>query len=151
MVFLRHFGCTFTRQILRQLQELKTEADRHGARLVLVHMLHKGGETRYLPHPDGIARISDPGCDLYRAFGLGKGTFMELFGPQVMWRMAVALCKGCGIGHLAGDGFQMPGAFLFRDGTILRSQRARNQSELPNLPGLFEGLPEPEPGATVPA
>lgn len=149
MVFLRHFGCTFTRQILRELQSLKEETDRHGARLVLVHMLEEGDESNYLEARKEIARIADPMCELYRAFGLGKGGFIELFGPQVIFRMSVALIRGCGVGHLAGDGLQMPGAFLFRNGEIISAQRARNQAELPDLPRLFEGLPEPAERETV--
>ncbi|MGB6221411.1 hypothetical protein [Haloferula sp.] len=151
MVFLRHFGCTFTRQILRELQSLKDEADRHGARLVLVHMLEEGDESAYLEPRKGIARIADPMCELYRAFGLGKGGFLELFGPHVIFRMSVALIRGCGVGHLAGDGLQMPGAFLYRDGKIISAQRAQTQADLPDLPRLFEGLPEPAPSNGAPA
>ena len=140
LVFLRHFGCTFTRQILRQLQDLQKEADRHDARLVLVHMLQKGRETHYLGQRSGVARIADPMCELYRSFGLGKGGFLELFGPRVWLRGAVAVFKGCGVGHLAGDGLQMPGAFLVRDSAVLSSQPARTASDLPDLPRLFEGM-----------
>jgi len=140
LVFLRHFGCTFTRQILRHLQDLQQEADRHNARLVLVHMLQKGRETHYLGQRSGVARIADPMCELYRAFGLGKGGFLELFGPRVWLRGAVAVFKGCGVGHLAGDGLQMPGAFLLRDSAVISRQPARTASDLPDLPRLFEGL-----------
>ena len=151
MVFLRHFGCTFTRQILGQLQSLKDEADRRGARLVLVHMLEQGDESQYLSPRKGIARISDPMCELYRTFGLGKGGFIELFGPKVLIRMGFSIIRGCGVGHLAGDGLQMPGAFLFQDGEIISAQPAHNQAELPDLPKLFQGLPEPTPRETVQA
>lgn len=151
LVFLRHFGCTFTRQILRHLEEIKAEADRHGARLVLVHMLQQGHETRYLGQKSGVARIADPLCELYRAFGLGKGGFLELFGPRVWLPTLFALVRGCGMGHLAGDGLQMPGAFLIRDGRILATQKPRSQAYLPDLPRLFEGLPSPESPEKVPA
>lgn len=139
LVFLRHFGCTFTRQILKSLQELKTVAENNGSRLVLVHMLQHGDEQDYLATAasSSIPRIADPNCELYRAFGLGKGGFFELFGPRVWLRGALALFKGCGVGHLAGDGLQMPGAFLFRDGKILSSQPAKSASDLPDLPILF--------------
>lgn len=146
LVFLRHFGCTFTRQILRHLQDLQQEADRHNARLVLVHMLQKGRETHYLGQRSGVARIADPMCELYRAFGLGKGGFFELFGPRVWLRGAVSVFKGCGVGHLAGDGLQMPGAFLLRDSAVISRQPARTASDLPDLPRLFEGL-QPAAGA----
>jgi hypothetical protein len=151
MVFLRHFGCTFTRQILRGLEGIQREATAHGAELVLVHMLQNGKETKFLGERSGVARIADPRCELYRAFGLGKGGFLELFGPHVWWRGAVAIFHGCGVGHLAGDGLQMPGAFLFRDGKIISSQRARSAADLPDLPGLFQSLPSPASRDTVSA
>lgn len=140
LVFLRHFGCTFTRQILRSLEEMQTEARSRGATLILVHMMQSGQETQYLGDHSDVPRIADPRCELYRAFGLGKGGFFELFGPRVWWRGAIALFRGCGVGHLAGDGLQMPGAFLFRDGQVLSTQRAHSAAELPDLPGLFDGL-----------
>lgn len=143
LVFLRHFGCTFTRQILRRLEEFQEPAQAHGAELVLVHMLKDGGEIRYLAGHGDVARVADPRCELYRAFGLGRGGLMELFGPRVWWLGAVSIFKGCGVGHLAGNGLQMPGAFLFRDGKIIASQRAKSASDLPDIPQLFAGLPAP--------
>jgi len=151
LVFLRHFGCTFTRQILRGLENIQREATAHGAELVLVHMLQSGKETTFLGERSGVARIADPRCELYRAFGLGKGGFLELFGPHVWWRGAISIFKGCGVGHLAGDGLQMPGAFLFRDGKIVSSQRAQSAADLPDLPGLFQELPSPDSRDTVSA
>ena len=110
-------------------------------------MMQRGGENQYLSSGDGIARIADPMCELYRAFGLGKGGFLELFGPRVWLRGAIAMFRGCGVGPLAGDGLQMPGAFLFRNGKIISSQPARRASDLPDLPALFHGLPERPPAA----
>ncbi len=141
LVFLRHFGCTFTRQILRGLEQLQHEAASRGGELVLVHMLKSGEELRYLGGHDDVARIADPKCELYRAFGLGRGGLMELFGPRVWWLGAVSIFKGCGVGHLAGDGLQMPGAFIFRDGRIVAAQRARSAADLPDLPALFADQP----------
>ena len=149
LVFLRHFGCTFTRQILLHLEDLKREADNHGARLVLVHMLQKGREADYLGQRNGVLRVADPVCELYRAFGLGKGGFLELFGPRVWLRGAISVFKGCGVGHLAGDGLQMPGAFLVKDSRVISSQPARSASDLPDLPKLFEGLRAAMPGEKV--
>lgn len=139
LVFLRHFGCTFTRQILRSLQDLKAQAQSNNSQLVLVHMMQESDSQDYLTSSASstIPRIADPNCELYRAFGLGKGGFLELFGPRVWLRGALALFKGCGVGHLAGDGLQMPGAFLYRDGQILAQQPAQTASDLPDLPRLF--------------
>lgn len=141
LVFLRHFGCTFTRQILKGLQDLEKQAKANGAELVLVHMLQSGQEANYLGQKSDIRRIADPRCELYRAFGLGKGGFLELFGPHVWWRGIVAVFKGCGVGHLAGDGLQMPGAFLFHKGSIVAAQPAHTAADLPDLPSLFQNSP----------
>jgi len=139
VVFLRHFGCTFTRRILRGLETLKTEADRNGARLVLVHMLREGSEAAYLPgDPQAVARIADPECRLYRAFGLGRGGLLELFGPQVWVPMAISLLRGCGMGYPVSDGAQMPGAFLFHQGRVTACQLPRSQAFLPDLARLFD-------------
>ncbi len=144
LIFLRHFGCTFTRQILRGLEGIQGEARARGARLILVHMLRGGSEIRYLSGHDDIASIADPHCELYRAFGLGKGGIVELFGPRVWWLGFVSIFKGCGVGHLAGDGRQMPGAFLFHKGKIIASQRARSASDLPDLAALFNARKKAE-------
>jgi hypothetical protein len=137
LVFLRHFGCTFTRQILRGLEDIQRNASSHNAELVLVHMLKNGDEIRYLARHSDVTRIADPKCELYRAFGLGKGGLLELFGPRIWWFGFLSIYKGCGAGLLAGEGRQMPGAFLFYDGEIVSSQRARSASDLPDLEALF--------------
>jgi hypothetical protein len=138
LVFLRHFGCTFTRQILRGLQDLEQEAKQQNASLILVHMLQSGEEIDYLGRNSEVPRIADPRCELYRAFGLGKGGFFELFGPHVWWRGMIAVFKGCGVGHLAGDGLQMPGVFVFHQGKIIASQPAQTAADLPDLSALFK-------------
>jgi hypothetical protein len=148
LVFLRHFGCTFTRQILRGLEEIHHMALARGAELVLVHMLKSGSELRYLTGHSDVARIADPQCELYRSFGLRKGGFNELLGPRVWWLGFLSVFKGCGVGHLAGNGRQMPGAFLFHRGEIIASQRAKSASDLPDLPGLFDTLQSTGTAAT---
>ena len=140
LVFLRHFGCTFTRAILRKLQDLQADCTEHDARLVLVHMLQSGDENSYLPSDD-VARIADPECELYKAFGLGKGGIRELLGPIVWVRGFRAFFSGCGVGRIAGDGRQMPGTFLFHKGEIIAARPAKNASELPDIEGIFQDLP----------
>lgn len=137
LVFLRHFGCTFTRQIIKGLDQLQQQAQAAGAELVLVHMLKSGTETKYLSNHSDVTRIADPECKLYRAFGLGRGNFIELFGPRVWWLGMVSVFKGCAVGHLAGDGLQMPGAFIYHNGRLTAARRAKSASELPDLPTLL--------------
>lgn len=65
--------------------------------------------------------FSDPGCVLYGALKLRRGTFMQLFGPKVFLNGAMALLRGHGVDKLEGDGFQMPGAFVLEGDRVLRS------------------------------
>jgi len=147
LVFLRHFGCTFTRQLLRGLQEIQQLAKSHGAELVLVHMMPSGAELPYLTGRGEVTRIADPLRELYRAFGLAQGGVRELLGPRVWWHGLLSIVKGCGVGHLAGDGRQMPGVFLYHHDRVLAAQRARSASDLPDLPRLFDSLARDEPAA----
>jgi len=142
VVFMRHFGCTFTRQLLRKLSSLEEQTKQHEAKLVLVHMLQSGEETTYL-NRNTIARVSDPYCELYQTFGLGKGGLLALFGPTVILQGTLALIRGCGVGHLAGDGLQLPGAFIVKNGEIIKAQRAKTAASLPQLEKLFD-TPAPE-------
>lgn len=137
-VFLRHFGCTFTRQTLRGLERIMKETEENDAKLVLVHMLKSGEELKYLGKHDPVARVADPKCELYRAFGLGKGGVVELFGPKVWIPGITALLKGCGVGFFAGNVLQMPGAFIFHKGKIIAAKKAESAADQPDLKALFK-------------
>ncbi len=138
LVFLRHFGCTFTKQLLQRLQQIKADTEARGGRLVLVHMMERGQARKYLRSRSEVARIADPYCELYRTFGLGKGGFWELLGPKVWLHALVNLFHGCAQTKVVGDGLQMPGAFLFRDNRIIAAQPAKSAADLPDLERLFK-------------
>ena len=71
-------------------------------------------------------RFADPDCRLYRAFGLNRGNFRQVLGWAVWKRgLRAALVEGHGLGRLAGDGFQLCGAFLIEAGRIVSAFRAR--------------------------
>src|ERR1700732_4592555 len=62
LVFLRHFGCSFCRQAISDVAELRPELDRRGVRPVFVHL---GTPERAKPFFDyygigGVERVSDP-------------------------------------------------------------------------------------------
>ncbi|MEM0924835.1 MAG: AhpC/TSA family protein, partial [Planctomycetota bacterium] len=80
-----------------------------------------------------VDRISDPLCSLYQAYELQRGRFTQHFGPSVWWRgFLAAIVNRHGVGSLGGDGFQMPGAFLIRNGRIRRAFRHETAASRPN-------------------
>ncbi len=142
LVFLRHAGCTFCREALADLAARKPEIEENGTRLVLVHMGSEQHGSRFFQKYglESVPQISDPKKSLYRAFGLRRGTFGDLFGPKVWLRGFEAGILGRhGVGRLVGDGFQMPGAFLLFHGEVVRSYRHQSAADRPDYMALVTG------------
>ncbi len=142
LVFLRHTGCTFCREALADLAQRRQELESAGARLVLVHMSREEEGRRFLARYglENVETISDPERAIYRAFGLPRGSFGDLFGPRVWVRgFQAGILAGHGVGALAGDGFQMPGVFLLFHGEIIRSYRHQSASDRPDYFSLVTG------------
>jgi peroxiredoxin len=142
LVFLRHAGCTFCREALADLAKKRPIIERNGTRLVLVHMGSDEQGARFFGRYglQDVQRISDPERNLYRAFGLPRGSFGDLFGPRVWLRGFQAGILGRhGVGSLVGDGFQMPGVFLLYFGEVVRSYRHQSAADRPDYLQLVTG------------
>ena len=135
LVFLRHFGCTFCRETLADLRVQRSRLEAAGVRIALVHMSPDADAAEFFARYglDDVARFSDPGRGLYRRFALRRGDWGQLFGLAVWFRGARAIfADGHGLGALAGDGFQMPGAFLVLNGKIVREYRHETAASRPD-------------------
>ena len=110
-----------------------------GTQLAFVHM---GAEEDARPifakyGMEDVARVSDPEAQLYDAFGLARGTALQLLGPKVIWRgIGTALHAGHGFGRIIGDPTRMPGVFLLVDGSIVREFRHQTSADRPDYEGL---------------
>jgi hypothetical protein len=78
-----------------------------------------------------IDQFSDPTCRLFRAFELARGRWWQLMGPAV-WRRGLVTIFRHGLGPIDGDGFQMPGTFLLKDGKIAAAYRHRTAADRPD-------------------
>ena len=148
VVFLRHAGCTFCREALADLADQREEIEAGGCGIVLVHM---GDNERdeFLFDAYGLAdipRFADPECRLYRLFGLDMGRFSELLGPMVWLRgFTASLINGHGFGRLRGNGFQMPGVYLYHHGQISGGFQHSRSSDRPNYAALARQFSAPGP------
>ena len=140
LVFLRHFGCTFCREALADIAARQAEIEAAGTQLVFVHMSPNEVAERYFQRYDlaGAVHISDPDCRYYRAFGLLKGNFRQLFGLQSWIRgFNAGVVNGHGVGtRQLGDGFQMPGIFVIQGGEVRESFVHKLASDRPDYEGL---------------
>lgn len=139
VVFLRHTGCTFCRETLADLQAQRQKLESRGITLALVHMSDPLEATRTMSRYalDSNHRFSDPQCELYRAFGLRRGSFQQLFGVKVWLRgFAAAIVGSHGIGRMKGDGFRMPGVFFLDRGKIVSHFYAQSVADRPDYLGI---------------
>jgi peroxiredoxin len=136
VVFLRHFGCTFCREALADLARQRAELERQGLRLVLVHLSSEEKAARFIGRYGlgDLPRIANPTQELYQAFDLPRGSWKQVFGWKSWLRGFLAgVIGGHGIGWQEGDGWQMPGIFLLRDGQLVQGYRHRSAGDKPEV------------------
>ena len=142
VVFLRHAGCTFCREAIADLAQQRSQIEAAGTTPVLVHLGSEQDAAQWLGGSglEDLPRISDLSRELYASFDLHRGSFLQLFGPKVWWRGLRAAWAGHGVGKLQGDGFQMPGTFLVRDGKIRMAYRHRSAADRPDYVALAAAM-----------
>ena len=145
VVFLRHLGCPFCREALADLARDRARIERDGTRLLLVHVASEEELLdRLAPALSDVARLPDPTQVIYRAFGLGRGRLLDVFGPMVWFRfIEAALLKGRGFGF-QDDIFQMPGVFVVYHGQVIRTFRHQSIADRPDYLSLVGSPPQPE-------
>jgi hypothetical protein len=135
VVFLRHFGCPFCRETLSDLSQQRKEIEAAGTQIVLIHMApdQQAHDVFLFYGLSDLPRVSDHGRLVYRAFGLGPGGLLRIFGPLAVWRfLSEGIFYRHGLGWILGDGFQMPGIFVVFQGHIVRSFLHRSVADRPN-------------------
>lgn len=80
--------------------------------------------------------VSDPSKQFYTAFGLGRGSFRQVFGPDVLACGLRAATKGHVPGKVVGDPWQMPGLFLVQGPDVLWSHDFAHIGDHPDLTEL---------------
>ena len=135
LVFLRHAGCTFCREALSDIARDRAAIEQCGVRIVLVHMgdIDEFDKLLEKNHLSDVPHICDDSQVLYAAFGLKRGSAMQLFGPKVMVRgLKAGIIDGHGVGKPVADAAQMPGVFLLENGVIARRFRHRSAADRPD-------------------
>ena len=130
LLFLRHFGCSFCRETLDRVSQIRGKLEAKGVRPVFVHL---GTPDRAKPYFDyynlnDVERVGNPDASLYRnpLFGLGRtNPFSHFFRPTVVKAWVTGAVRSYGIGMIKEDGEQMPGVFYLRDGKIANFYRYR--------------------------
>lgn len=143
LVFLRHFGCVFCKEALNDISVRRKTIERGGIKIVFVHMGDEETANEYFTkfNLGGVTHISDVGQRYYRAFGLQRGTFGQLYGLQT-WIRGYRIKQENGyeleMAKNLGDSTQMPGVFILQNGRIIERFIHRIASERPDYEQLVQ-------------
>jgi len=141
LVFLRHFGCVFCREALLDISRKKDEWMAKGVEIAFVHMSDPQTANKYFSNYnlEDTHHISDPDCTLYSKFGLTKGTTSQLFGLKNWVRGFEVAIKGKALPMVRqiGDGFQMPGVFIIKNGQVKQSYIHNTAADVPDYDTLL--------------
>jgi hypothetical protein len=137
LLFLRHFGCTFCRETLDRVAQVRPALEARGVRPVFVHLATPERAKPYFDHYNlgDVERVANPDATLYRhpAFDLGRTSpISHFFRPTVLKAWAMGAIRSYGFGLLREDAHQMPGAFFLRDGKIADFFRYRTIADRPD-------------------
>jgi AhpC/TSA family len=137
LIFLRHFGCSFCRQAISDIADLKGELDKRGVRPVFVHL---GTPERAKPFFEyygigNVERVSDPEAAIYRnpVFSISRiHPALTLLQPAVWAGWFKGALFKHGIGAIKEDGEQMQGIFFLKGSKIVREFRYKTIADEPN-------------------
>ena len=140
LVFLRHFGCTFCRQAIDDVSQVRGKLAERGVQVAFVHL---GSPERAKPDFDyyklaDVERVSDPDASLYRnpVFALARVSLFQILRPAVWIGWLRGAIFKYRIGLLKEDIQQMPGVFFLKNRAIASVFRHRTIADRPDYLGL---------------
>ena len=147
LVFLRHLGCTFCRETVSDLRAC-AEADPSYPRVLFFFMGSPREGRAFMQRYWPAARaVSDPEKRFYTAFGVERGSLLQMFGPAVWRAKRRAEGKGHENGERVGDIWMLPGLFLVRDARVVWTHEARHAGDHPDFAGIPARAAPPTPPA----
>lgn len=131
-VFVRHLGCVFCREQLKDLRTHAQDIELAGLSLVVIVPDRPDVVTTFAagfrpPFPI----LSDPRREAYQAYGLTEGTGAQLLNPHVIARSFGAMARGNFQGRSSGASKrQLPGtAIVDRNGQMLHHHVAADAAD----------------------
>ena len=136
LVFLRHLGCLFCREIVTQLREIPSES------LVFVAGERAESCAEFRERAEIPQRfVSDPGRTLYEAFGLERGGLGAFVSPKIIGRGIAAMRAGHRQAIPTSDPRQLGGAFVVDSGgRVVWEHRSEDIADNPLAEDLAKAL-----------
>ena len=131
LVFVRHFGCIFCRELIADMRSV-SESQPEFPPILFFYQGTVSDGLEFFPSLWREAKaIADLPKVFYNGFGLERGGMKEMFGAEV-WACGVrAALKGHFIGAPVGDPWVMPGMFLVHQHQILWQHHFKHAGDHP--------------------
>jgi len=138
VAFLRHFGCTFCREMVSDIAGRRRLIEAAGSSLAFVHLGTEEKAKAFFAYYklDDVPRFSDPDARLYEAFGLVRAELRQYLNFESLYRTLTAWSKGHFVGRPVGDVKRMPGVFLIHNSEIRKAFRHDLVSDRPDYLAL---------------
>lgn len=140
LVFLRHFGCVFCREMIHDLKRVRQRTPAYPPVVFFAQATIEEAEKFFARHDPAATVICDPGKRFYHAFDLKPGTAKQMFGPAVWTCGLRATLKGNTIGLPVGDVWTMPGVFLVSAAGIHWKHTFLHAGDHPNFAAIPQHL-----------
>jgi len=133
LVFLRHFGCMFCREMVADLkQHASTEGEQERILFFYQGTVPEGREF-FGEHWSSARAIADQPLRFYRGFGIPKASIARILAPTVWRRGMETFARGHRPGLSSGSIRQMPGFMWVQDGRILWRHDFEHAGDNPDL------------------
>lgn len=136
LVFLRHFGCIFCREMVKDLREQAEQVSAYPEVVFFYQGSIEQGRAFFKNLWPEARAAADLPRYFYEKFGLERGGVREMFAPEVWACGFRAARKGHFVGAPVGDPWQMPGMFLIQDSQVIWRHKFRHAGDHPDLARL---------------
>ncbi len=133
LVFLRHFGCMFCREMVADLRHHSAAEGERERILFFYQGTVPEGREFFGKHWSSARAIADRPLKFYEGFGVPKASLAEAFSPAV-WRSGMKTwSRGHRPGLPHGSVRQMPGLMWVQAGRIVWRHDFEHAGDHPNL------------------
>ena len=133
LVFLRHFGCVFCREMVADLRQHAATEGAVGRILFFYQGTIPEGRTFFAEHWSSARAIADQPLKFYQGFGIPKASLGEMLTPAVWRRGMRSYARGHRPGRIQGSVRQMPGLMWVRGGRILWRHDFEHSGDNPDV------------------
>jgi hypothetical protein len=146
LAFARHFGCPQCKEMIERLASISADMESNGLLLVIVTQgTPQAAKAFCSEHAPGVTCLADPERKAYRAYGLERAAFWQVFLSLRIWTSNLRLLGEKGWRTewppAGQDALQLAGIFIIgTDGRVRLPYYYDNIADHPPLDLLMHGV-----------